>query len=219
LNGPHDLGGVHGFGRVRPEADEPLFHADWERRALALTLAMGGTGAWTIDMSRQARERIPPADYLASSYYAIWIKGMERLLVEKGLVTAAELKLGRSLEPGTPLPRKPSAEAVPAALARGGPTERPALKPARFALGDPVRARMMNPSGHTRLPRYVRGRQGRIERLHGVHVFPDSSAAGVGEDPRWLYSVGFDAAEVWGPEGRAGDVILVDLWEPYLEPA
>ena len=219
MNGPHDLGGAHGFGPVAPEPDEPVFHADWERRALAMTLAMGGTGSWTIDMSRHARERIPPAEYLAASYYEKWLMGLERLLVERGLVTPAELRAGRSMGAPAVLPRKPTAETVPAALARGGPADRPAVAAALFAVGDAVRAKVMNPAGHTRLPRYVRGRAGRIERAHGVHVFPDSSAHGCGEDPRWLYSVSFGAREVWGPEARAGDTVVLDLWEPYLEPA
>ena len=217
MNGPHDLGGAHGFGPIAPEPDEPLFHSAWERRAFAVTLAMGGTGAWNLDMSRHARERIPPAEYLSSSYYEIWTKGVERLIVETGLVTADELASGHSVEPPVPLARKPSAERVPAALAKGGPTERPAAAPASFEVGERVRARVMNPAGHTRLPRYVRGRTGRIEKVHGAHVFPDSNALGLGEDPRWLYSVAFEATEIWGTDVRAGDRIYLDLWEPYLE--
>jgi len=219
VNGPHDLGGAHGFGPVAPDPAEPLFHAEWERRAFALVLAMGGTGAWNIDMSRHARERIPPAEYLASSYYQIWRKAAERLMLERGLVTAEELQLGRSLTPAVPLPRRPTVDSVPAILAKGGPSERQPTRPAAFRAGDRIRARVMNPAGHTRLPRYVRGRAGRIERVHGVHVFPDANAAGRGEDPQWLYSVAFEATELWGPEGRAGDEVLLDLWEPYLERA
>ena len=219
MNGPHDLGGAHGFGPIAPEPNEPLFHAEWERRALALTLAMGATGAWNIDMSRHARERTPPADYLAASYYEIWTKGVERLIVETGLVSEAELAAGHSAQPPVPLARKPTAETVPGILAKGGPTERSAPAPAAFEVGDIIRARVINPAGHTRLPRYVRGRTGRIERIHGAHVFPDSNAHGLGEDPRWLYSVAFDAREVWGPEARHGDELLLDLWEPYLEHA
>ncbi len=219
MNGPHDLGGEQGFGPVVPEPDEPWFHQDWERRVFALTLAMGGTGTWTLDMMRQARERIPPADYLASSYYQIWLKGLERILVEKGLVTADELARGKSAAPPVPLKRKVAADAVAAGLAKGSPTAREPQAPALFKVGDAVRARVMNPLGHTRLPRYVRGRRGRIAALRGVHVFADASAAGRGEDPHWLYSVSFDAAEVWGPEGRSGDTIVIDLWEPYLERA
>jgi nitrile hydratase len=219
MNGPHDLGGSHGFGPIAPGANEPLFHAEWERRAFALVLAMGATGAWNIDMSRHARERIPPADYLASSYYAIWLKGMERLLVERGLATPEEISAGHAIAPPAALPRRPTAATVPAALAKGAPTARDPQTPALHAVGDAVRARVMNPAGHTRLPRYVRGRMGRIAAIHGAHVFPDAHAHGAGEDPRWLYSVEFAAEELWGPQGRPGDSIRVDLWEPYLERA
>lgn len=219
MNGPHDLGGAHGFGAVAPEPDEKLFHAAWERRAFALVLAMGATGAWNLDMSRRARERIPPADYLGSTYYKIWLKGLERLLVERGLATPEEIAAGRAIEAPASLPRKPTPDSVPAGLARGAPTAREPQAPALFAVGDRVRARVMHPPGHTRLPRYLRGRQGRVERVHGVHVFPDSNAHGRGEDPRWLYGVAFEADELWGPQGRPGDSISVDLWEPYLERA
>jgi nitrile hydratase beta subunit len=219
MNGPHDLGGAQSFGPVVPEPDEPAFHAGWERRVFALTLAMGGTGAWNLDMSRRARESLPPGEYLSSSYYEIWLKGLVRLLVEQGLVTSEEAASGIASAPSAELKRKATADKVPAALARGAPTERGPTSAPPFSVGDKVRARVMNPAGHTRLPRYVRGRQGRIAALRGVHVFPDAHAAGRGEDPHWLYSVTFDAAEVWGPEGRAGDEIVIDLWEPYLERA
>jgi nitrile hydratase len=217
VNGPHDLGGAHGFGPVVAEKDEPWFHAEWERRAFALVLAMGATGAWNLDMSRHARERIPPADYLASTYYDIWRKGLERLLGEHGLATDEELRAGSSLRPPATLKRKAIAADVPAALAKGASTERAAVKSALFKIGDAVRAKVMNPSGHTRLPRYVRGRPGKIVHVHGVHVFPDSNAAGRGEGPQWLYSVAFDARELWGEDARAGDEIRIDLFEPYLE--
>lgn len=219
MNGPHDLGGAQGFGPIAAEPEEPWFHADWERRTFALVLAMGGTGAWNLDMSRYARERIPPAEYLASSYYEIWLKGMERLLVEKSLATSEEIASGRSTSPPVALPRTLKAEAVPAALAKGAPTERALNTAARFKVGDAVRARLMNPSSHTRLPRYVRGRKGQIAAVRGVHILPDAHAMGRGEDPQWLYSVAFDAVEVWGEEARSGDEIRIDLWEPYLEPA
>jgi nitrile hydratase subunit beta len=219
VNGPHDLGGAQGFGPVVPEPNEPWFHAEWERRVFSLVLAMGATGAWNLDMTRFARERIPPADYLASTYYDIWRKGLERLLVERGLATGEEISGGHSASAPVSLPRKAMAADVPAALAAGGPTERGAPAPALFKEGDRVRAKVMNPVGHTRLPRYVRGHIGKVTAVRGVHVFPDSSAMGHGEDPRWLYSVAFDARELWGDEARAGDEIRLDLWEPYLEYA
>ena len=219
MNGPHDLGGAQGFGPIAPEPNEPVFHADWERRALALSLATGTTGAWNIDMVRHARERIPPAEYLAAGYYEKWLKGLELLLIERGLATKAEIDTGQSVAPPAALPRVVKAADVPALLAKGSPFERTPSAPARFAVGDRVRARVINPKGHTRIPRYVRGREGRIAAIHGVHVFPDSNSAGRGEDPHWLYSVAFEAREIWGPEARDGDEMRVDLWEPYLEPA
>lgn len=218
MNGPHDLGGAHGFGPVVAETDEPVFHAEWERRAAALTLAMGSTGAWNLDMSRHARERIPPAQYLATSYYEKWLLGLERLLVERGLATSQEVEAGKSVAPAVGLPRVPHAADIAAMLAKPSSYEREASARSAFKVGDSVRAKVINPTGHTRLPRYVRGRTGMIARVHGVHVFPDANAAGRGEDPQWLYSVAFDATELWGPEARHGDVVHLDLWEPYLDP-
>jgi nitrile hydratase beta subunit len=217
MNGPHDLGGAQGFGPIAPDPNEPVFHAEWERRAAALSLAMNATGMWNIDIVRHSRERIPPADYLAASYYEKWLKGLERLLVEHGLATEAEIVAGHSSASPAALKRTPKAPEVAGILARGSSYERPGTTPALYRTGDKVRARVMNPAGHTRLPRYVRGRNGTIARVHGLHVFPDVNSTGKGEDPHWLYSVAFDAREVWGPEAKPGDAIHLDLWEPYLE--
>ena len=219
MNGAQDLGGMMGFGPVDPEKDEPWFHAEWERRAMGVTIAMGATGSWTIDMSRHARESLPPAEYLSSSYYEIWTKGVERLVVKTGLVTQEELRLGRALAPPAPIKRVLKPEDVPAVLARGGPAEREATEPARFKVGDRVRTRNMHPRGHTRLPRYARGREGVIERVHGTHVFPDTNAHGEGENPQWLYTVRFSGRELWGEEADPTIVVSVDAWESYLEPA
>src|SRR5436190_5690315 len=172
MNGPHDLGGSQSFVPIVPEQDEPVFHFEWERRVAALSLAMNATRMWNIDMVRYARERIPPAAYARSSYYEKWLRGLERLLAEHDLVSGAEFDAKRSLEPPKTLSRKPLAADVPALLAKGSPYDRPVKSPALFAVGDAVRARVMNPIGHTRLPRYVRGRPGMIARMHGVHVFP-----------------------------------------------
>jgi len=218
MNGPHDLGGAQGFGPLPLEDDEPLFHAGWERRAFAVTLAMGATGAWNLDMSRHARERIPPAEYLSSSYYRIWFEGLVRLLRENGLASDGEIVSGHMRMPPAAVKRVLQASDVAKTLARGGPVDRETECRPRFAVGDSVRARVMNPAGHTRLPRYVRGHTGTIERIHGCHVFPDSNAHGLGEDPHWLYGVTFDAAAIWG-DGRAGDSLHLDMWEPYLERA
>ena len=219
MNGPHDMGGAHGFGPVAPEKDEPVFHADWERRALALSLAMNASGAWNIDMVRHARERIPPAEYLDASYYEKWLKGLEKLLVENGYATESEIAAGHSAAAPTTPPRVVSDSQAAAMLAKGSRYDRKRETPAAFSVGDSVRAKVINPTGHTRLPRYVRGRIGTIDRIHGVHVLPDTNSTGRGEDPQWLYSVRFDAREVFGAEAREGDAVFLDLWEPYLERA
>ncbi len=219
MNGAHDMGGAHGFGPVEPEPGEPVFHADWERRVLALALAMGATGEWSLDASRYARESLPPAQYLSSSYYELWLAALERQLADGGLVAPGEVAAGRSLHEPRPLTRTLRADEVAAALGRGGPTSREAPRPARFAAGDRVRARNMHPVTHTRLPRYVRGRVGTVDRVHGCQVFPDTNAHGQGEDPQWLYAVRFDARELWGEDAQPGLTVSVDAFEPYLEPA
>ncbi|KAA0999346.1 nitrile hydratase subunit beta [Paraburkholderia panacisoli] len=216
MNGAQDLGGMQSFGPIRPEADALIFHADWERHALAITLAMGAVGKWNIDMSRAARESLPPAQYLASSYFEIWFEGLKKLLLDKWLATAEEIASGVSSSPGMPVPRVLMASEVPAALRRGSPVDRPAVTEARFKLGDEVLTRQFNPSTHTRLPRYCRGRRGRIIAVHAPHVFPDTNAIGLGEQPQWLYTVRFDASELWGKDTTAASV-CVDCWEPYLD--
>lgn len=213
---PHaDLGGQLVPGRILPEPEGELFHAGWEPRALALTLAVGATGAWNIDMARSARETLP--GYAGLSYYQIWFEALQKLLAERGLVQPEELQAGRALVPGPALPRVLAADAVLRVLAAGSPTERPASAPARFAVGDIVRTRAAPAPHHTRLPAYVRGRRGRIEATHGMHVFADAHAQGLGEQPQWLYTVVFDATELWGDTAVADAQVSVDAWESYLE--
>lgn len=211
-----DLGGQPGHGPVTPEPEGEFWHEAFEPKALALTLAMGATGAWNIDQSRSARESLP--DYANLTYYRIWLAGIERLMAERGLVGADELAAGRLLHPPKPLPRKLLAEAVPAVLARGSPTARPAPGPARFRVGDAVRTRAGHVDHHSRLPGYAQGRRGTVARLHGAHVFPDTNAQGLGEQPQWLYTVVFDGATLWGDEAPPGLQVSVDAWESYLQP-
>lgn len=222
MNGVHDMGGLQGFGPVRPEAHEPLFHAAWEARAMALTVAMGASGQWNIDLSRACRESLPPAVYLASSYYEIWIRALEVLMRERGLVRADELADGVMRTPPVPLARVLRAGDVDAALLRGSPADRPPRAPARFLVGERVRARNMHPIGHTRLPRYVRGHTGLIQKVHGAHVFADEHTtkkeAPFNVQAEWLYTVVFDGRELWGPQADPSVQVSVDAWEPYLEP-
>lgn len=216
MNGAQDLGGMQAFGPVQPEADEPPFHAEWEGRVLALVLAMGATLQWNLDMMRAARESLPPAQYLASTYYQIWFEGLKKLLVSTGLATAEEIDAGKLKVAPAPVPRILMADQVAAALLRGSPVSRPAAAEAAFNVGDTVRTRQIHPLTHTRLPRYCRGKRGRIVAVHGVHVFPDASAIGLGERAQWLYTVRFDASELWGADTTASSV-CVDCWEPYLD--
>jgi nitrile hydratase len=219
MNGAQDMGGMMGFGPVVPEKDEPVFHAEWEKRAFALTLAMAAPGGWNLDQTRSARESLHPARYLTSSYYEIWLAGLEKLMAGRGLVTPDEVEAGKALHPPKPVPRILTAQAVATTLIKGGPTGRPPTSPQGFQVGARVRARNLHPAGHTRLPRYVRGHVGTVTRVHGAHVLPDSNAAGLGENPQWLYTVRFAARELWGEAGDANSTVSVDAWESYLEPA
>jgi nitrile hydratase subunit beta len=217
VNGVHDLGGTHGFGPVAAEPDEPPFHAEWEGRVLAMNRAISYARLWSIDRSRAAIEELPPEIYLTRSYYEKWQLRLERLLVERGLVGADELAAGHALRPGKPLPRRLAAAEVAHALTRGS-YGRPPTAPARFAVGDRVRARNIHPPTHTRLPRYARGRCGTIESVRGCHVFPDTVAIGEGENPQWLYTVRFDGRELWGENADPTLTVSIEAFEPYLEP-
>jgi nitrile hydratase subunit beta len=226
MNGAHDLGGMHGFGPVVAEPDEPVFHAAWERRMFGLTLAMAAWGRWNLDMSRSMREQMQPAEYLATSYYEHWLFGLERLLIDKGVLAPDELARAQRGEPAD----VPSVPAVQdGALRPGGvPRLQTRLRGARvddpvpptFQVGQWVRARNMHPTGHTRVPRYVRGRRGVVTIDHGVFIFPDTHAAGAGQKPQHVYSVRFAAQELWGPaDASPRDSVHVDLWDDYLEAA
>ena len=213
-----DLGGQPGHGPVIPEPEDERFHQDWEPTALALTLAMGPAGGWNIDMSRAARETLPA--YARLSYYEIWLEALLVLMRERGQLFDDEVAAGRMLHPPAPVRRVLPAQAVPAALAKGSPTHRPdAPVQALFAPGQRVRTRAQPVPHHTRLPAYARGKVGTIDRVHGPHVFADTHARGLGEQPEPLYTVVFDGAELWGAEAAPGLRVSIDAWQPYLEAA
>src|SRR5580704_3108992 len=216
MNGIHDMGGMHGFGPVAPERDEPVFHGDWEGRVLALNRAMGYAKLWSIDESRAAIEVLPADVYLTRSYYEKWLLRLEQLLIERDLIGADELASGHALRPGKLLPRKLEAANVAAALTRGS-YGRAAPAPARFRVGDRVRTRNINPATHTRLPRYACGHVGTIECVRGCHVFPDSVAIGQGENPQWLYTLAFEGRELWGEAADPNFKVSIEAFEPYLE--
>ncbi len=208
MNGVHDMGGMHGLGPVAPDPAEPLFHAEWERRVLAMTLAMGAWGRWNIDVSRHARESIQGDRYLAMTYYERWFEGLTKLIDASGL-TEETSPAGAAMTPA----------GVAVVTKHRSPYTRPETAPAAHKIGDRVRARTISPVGHTRLPRYARGHLGVITADHGVHVFPDSHAHGKGEDPQHLYGVRFGARELWGAGASDRDAVHIDLWEPYLDAA
>jgi nitrile hydratase beta subunit len=218
MNGVHDLGGMHGFGPVAIEKDEPVFHSEWEKRAFALTLACGFLGRWNIDMGRYAREQMPPAEYLATSYYEHWFFGLEKLLVEQGLVGAQELAAGRAAVRAVE-PQAVVAAEVATRLRNRRHARVDAEVTPKFRVGDSVVARNLNPAGHTRLPRYARGRHGVIARDHGVFVFADTHAMNRDKKPQHCYSVRFAARELWGADAPAHDGVYLDLWDDHLDPA
>jgi nitrile hydratase subunit beta len=213
------MGGMHGMGPVQPESGEPVFHHRWEARVFALVRAMGAFGRWNIDASRHQRELIPAAEYLRMSYYEKWLTGLTGLLLQHGFVSEEELASGKpapGLSKQTPaLP----ASKVPGLIARGSAASRISSAQPRFRPGERVRARNLNPAGHTRLPRYVRGKAGTIDRVHGVFVLPDTNAHFQGESPQHVYSVRFEARELWGSGAASRDAVYVDLWDGYLDGA
>ncbi len=218
MNGIHDMGGMDGFGKVEPEPDEPVFHAPWEGRVIAMMRGMGAAGAWNLDMFRATRERQVPDVYLTSSYYKSWFLGLEALALVRGYVAPDELAAGHAIHPPRALPGEAlRPKDVPAATRRGS-YERPSLSPPRFKAGDRVRTKNMHPTTHTRLPRYARGRLGAIERVLGNQVFPDHSALGTA-DARWLYTVVFEGRELWGDDSDPKLKVSIDAFEPYLESA
>jgi nitrile hydratase len=224
MNSIHDLGGMDGFGPVAREKNEPLFHEAWERRVFGMFLATMGQGLYNIDEMRHSIERMSPAHYLGSPYYEHWLAGLERMLVEKGRLSAAEIEakvreFGSAAPPAVPERSDPAlAQRLAQAIHTGAPTSRGKGR-ARLASGARVLVRRMNPHGHTRCPRYVRGATGTIEHVHERFVFPDAHAHGRGESPKVLYTVGFEATDLWGADAEGRGKVYVDLWESYLEPA
>jgi nitrile hydratase beta subunit len=216
MNGVHDMGGMHGMGPIQEEKNEPVFHERWEGRAYGLLFAMGSFGKWTLDALRHQIELIPPAEYLRMRYYEKWIAALVELMVKTDLVTRAEVESGKPAQGSPKMSPALTADIVPAMVAYGEPASHMQATP-RFQTGQRVRTRNMHPVGHTRLPRYARGKLGTIDRDHGVFVFPDTNAHFLGEKPQHVYSVRFSARELWGEQGALHDSVYVDLWDDYLE--
>jgi nitrile hydratase subunit beta len=220
LNGVHDMGGMQDMGPIQYEKNEPVFHAPWESRVFAMFIATGAWRKWNLDAFRHTREVLPPVDYLRVSYYEQWFAGQVDLLVKRGLVTIAEMESGVPAA-GTAKATPPlTADKVTAEmLANRINASRSVSVAPRFQSGQRVRARNINPTGHTRLPRYARGKFGTIHLDHGVFVFPDTNAHFLGEKPQHVYSVRFAARELWGEQASPRDSVYLDMWDDYLEPA
>jgi nitrile hydratase len=219
MNGVHDVGGMQDFGPIRPEPNEPVFHAAWEGRIMAMNLAIAAWRKVSVDNRRYVRELIPPAEQLVMSYYEKWYAGLVANMLEASMVTREEIESGKP-EPGAPKLTPPlSAAGVPAFWEKGAPKTRNVDAKASFRAGQSVRTRNINPPTHTRLPRYARAKVGIVERDHGVYVFPDTNAVFLGEKPQHLYSIRFGARELWGDAASAKDSVYLDLWDDYLEAA
>jgi nitrile hydratase beta subunit len=215
----HDMGGMHGFGPVEVEANEPPFHEAWEGRVLAMQRATGYMGLWSIDGGRASLETLPPITYLQSSYYQRWFLGLEKRVVAHGLVGEDELASGHSLHATRPVRRSLKPADVPRTQTRGN-YERPSTTPAKFKPGDRVRTANISPTTHTRLPRYARDKEGVVEAIRGCHVYPDSAALDVhNENPQWLYTVVFTGKELWGEDADPAIKVSIEAFEPYLSPA
>ncbi len=212
MNGIHDIGGMHGFGPVVPEANEPIWHAAWEARMYALMRAARIPGV------RQQIERMPAADYLRASYYEKWLYALTENAIRAGLITREEAETGRPDPSSAKAIPNLTAEQVEAVMKRGLLSTREVERQPAFRLGDAVRTRNIHPATHTRLPRFARDKPGIIVLLHGAHVFPDTAALGQGENPQPLYTVEFRARDLWGEAANPRDTVRIDLWEDYLEP-
>jgi nitrile hydratase beta subunit len=217
MNGVHDMGGMQDMGPVSHEKDEPVFHAAWEGRVYALNRAAAAGGKWNLDASRYEIEKIPPADYLRMSYYECWYVRLVELLIKRDMVTRAEIESGRPASGSPKANPAMNTKNLPSVFVPANPERPKAGVSPRFSVGQQVRARNMHPTHHTRLPRYARGKQGTIQRDHGIFLFADTNAHFAGENPQHVYSVCFAARELWGSQASARDSVYLDMWDDYLE--
>jgi nitrile hydratase subunit beta len=223
MNGVHDLGGMDGFGAIQRETDEPVFHENWEARVFAIGILGAGLPPSPVDAFRHRIERLDPARYLGSSYYERWLAAAEDALIETGTISSQEIEARIQqlrADPDMPVPRREDPERagnIARMFRAGNPVTRTVRQKPRFTVGDKVVTRNLNPRGHTRLPRYARGKRGTVMLHHGAHVFPDTNAHGLGENPQHLYTVRISASELWGGGAEPNQSVLIDLWEGYLD--
>ena len=221
MNGIHDMGGMHGFGPVEREDNEPVFHHAWEGRVFAMRVV---TPVPIPGGSRNNIETMAPLHYLQSSYYEKWLHARVKGLIDSGVLTVEELEAREARyreRPDTPMPQREDPERVQEVLANlrthRSPRRDVDAQP-QFGLGDPVRVRNLHPPGHTRLPRYVRGKRGAVVRYYGFQDVQDAQPTGVAVEPQAVYAVRFAASELWGAAAEANSTVCIDMWESYLEP-
>lgn len=221
MNSIADMGGMDGFGPVVAEENEPTFHYDWERQVCVTNMAVWFGGAWCADETRHSMESMDPVRYLSTSYYEHWLHFMEELLVKKGVVTTEELGAGKLISsgPGSTLISKVAPETAVPAFRAGGSIAMPAQEAARFKEGDAVVVRNIHPPGHTRCPRFTRGKRGTVLRILGGFAFADTRAHGLGDAPQHVYHVRFEGTDLWGAAAGAKDAVILDMYDAYLDPA
>jgi len=217
MNNVHDMGGMEGFGEIKRQKDEPVFKHRWEAEVFAVNRLVNVGNIDDIHEKRYTRETMPPAEYLRTPYYGLWLYSMEKMYVKYGLMTEEELK-----NPDGRLARVDgyqavTAEEVEARIQRGRTSGAHVDVPASFQVGDLVIVKNEHPRGHTRHPRYVRGRRGQVDRDHGVFQFPDRAAHGLEPKPQHCYAVKFKATELWGSRSNPNDCVFLDLFDDYLE--
>jgi nitrile hydratase beta subunit len=217
MDGVHDMGGMHGFGKVPFEKNEATFHHEWERKVWGLCQGATYPDFANLDQGRHSLELIPPHLYLSFSYFERWLYGLMTTLLAGGLVTLDEIQSGRAA-PGSP--RRDDASGPESVDPYEHSDYRREIEAAPlFTVGDRVRTGNPHPAGHIRLPRYARAKLGQVHLHHGAHVLPDSNAQNRGESPTHLYTVVFAARELWGPDAGAKDKVFLDIWECHLAPA
>lgn len=218
MDGIHDMGGEHGWGSVSIDPNEKVFAEEWEGRAFALGAMSGGLSGTNLDAFRHSLERLHPLAYLQDGYYGRWLACAELLLVDSGIIAegAVDARANNLLGNQTPEPADPEVN-KPQYERGGGGSLREIDDAPKFNVGDPVRARDMHVRGHNRMPAYIRGRSGTVKAHRPAAVLPDSTAHFTGEDAQHVYTVTFDATELWGPEAEPA-TLNIDLFESYMEP-
>lgn len=223
MNGVFDLGGTDGIGPIDPPAEEPVFRAEWEKPIFTMFAALFRAGWFGVDAFRHGIENMDPAVYLKAPYYEHWLASFEYHGARTGNLDIAELDRRTAhylANPDAPLPEHEQSQELldfaNAVVPAGASALRPTDKEPRFKVGDTVRMSIDVPFGHTRIAGYTRGKVGTVIAHHGSFIYPDTVGNNLGEDPQHVYTIKFDATELWGVHGDANGTVCFDAWDPYL---